>query len=669
MENLTICVSVAVDSDEVLPVQNTKSNEKLYQTALKPLISYLYAHPHFRLALHFSGVQLDWLSKAHPEYTQLLRELVGKKQVELLGGGYFNPAFPLLFSQDRSGQIELLTAQLTHIAGRRPRGMTLYGSIWDSSLIPGLQTCGMEYILLDSSLIVPEKRCFMPLLVSEQGKNIKVLSTDVSLLPQKDTPVDAYLSALYEKVQASAHNSDSFHAIVPLHFELAHFMELLQSGWFESFFYTVSTDAFSHFVLRLPLEYLHKHESSIPAYVNAGVQSDIACWALVPYERHENKNGYPVTVHNFLDLYPRNHALYNRMLYISSLIAQTHGDKVRRQAAREKLWEAQSAQNIVCTPDGVFSNSEQRQYAYRCLTEAEKFLRECAGAKSGDFKESVTCYDYDNDGYNEYLCRMQQYTACIAKKSGCICELDIMHTTGNYADNVKRIERFDGSSDDYDRSLFVDHLFTEEAFQNYSAGKDAGQSVFATKRYKETAFESAKHEIKLRADAEFSTLSLPVSLRKHYTAHSGGFMLQYILKNEGPLPLKGVFVIESNFAQTDFSREGRENYNVALISDGQSSVLEAPSEPQCIKTCSYVQVIDTAHDISFVYEPNENADVVCMPLSFHRMQKNSETPQVVGTSLVTSLCWNVDLPAGMETEKTIAVTMLIPKKRRSSKKK
>ena len=79
-----------------------------------------------------------------------------------------------------------------------------------------------------------------------------------------------------------------------------------------------------------------------------------------------------------------------------------------------------------------------RQNAYRSLTEAEKYIR-----AADTFKESVTSYDYNNDGLIEYICRMDKYTACISKNAGAINELNIMHNTGNYADNLSRIEKFD----------------------------------------------------------------------------------------------------------------------------------------------------------------------------------------------------------------------------------
>ena len=53
-----------------------------------------------------------------------------------------------------------------------------------------------------------------------------------------------------------------------------------------------------------------------------------------------------------------------------------------------------------------------------------------------------------------------------------------------------------------------------------------------------------------------------------------------------------------------------------------------------------------------------------MPLFFKRPRFQGSDPQVAGTTFVASMCWNVDLAAGMEMEKTINFTIITPKKRR-----
>ena len=68
--------------------------EKDYETVYKPVIKFLCAHPDFKSALSFNGVQLDFFQKKYPEFIDILRQLIAKKQLEILGGGYYAPVFP-----------------------------------------------------------------------------------------------------------------------------------------------------------------------------------------------------------------------------------------------------------------------------------------------------------------------------------------------------------------------------------------------------------------------------------------------------------------------------------------------------------------------------------------------------------------------------------------------
>ena len=606
----------------------------------------------------------------HHQFVQLLRELISKKQVELLGGGYYNPVLPLLFPVDRTGQIEQLTAKIRRTTGKKPHGMSLFRSVWDNSLVSCIKNCGMDYVVLDSSLLPFNEKFFLPYVASEQGKIIKVLPVHRKLAPPvlKEVSPESFLSSLLKTVEKSVKN-DSYknlanQRVICLNLDVAHLEYLITSGWINHFFEMLQTTFTKSVKITLPAEYLHNEKNYVPSYITAGMREDIAKWASVTYTPVENKNTQFLTVHNFLNTYKRCKAVYNRMLYVSSLILQCHGDKARKNAARESLWKAQNGESFVCSPDGIFANNAIRQTAYRYLTEAEKYIRDAA-----DFKENVSSFDYNYDGHDEYVCSMDKYTACISPVAGCINELNILHNTGNYADNLTRFEKFDKVTDNYERGLFVDHLFSKEEFSEYKKGLPTGCGIFSQVLFDEVEFSGQKKEIKLKGEGTFSNLALPVSLRKNYIARSNGFTIQYILKNEGPIALKGTLVVESNFAQTDFTATDINSYKVEVISNDESvEFASAKTKPASAKNVSFIQITDTANDISFVYEPNEDASVCCMPLFFKRPVVTSATPKVAGTTFVASLVWEVDLAAGMEMEKNINFAIITPKKRSSNKK-
>ena len=639
--------------------------EEKYQNIYKNMVSFLFEEPDSRFSLSFSGPLFSWIDREHSEFTQLLSKLIGKKQTEILGSGYYNPVFPLLFPQDRSGQIDLMTAECRRCVGKRPRGMTVFNSVWDNNLVPCFQACGMEYLFLDGSLIPKEKQCYLPLLLTEQGKSISLLPVSREFIPNMLIAPREYLRNVFDTVnyltKDDSYNLLTDERVVAVKINENQFKKLYESKWFSKLF-SAAKEYFSDSIkITLPIEYLHREQTRVPSYIAAGIQSDVAKWARKPYEESVENYSSRASIFDFLLTYRQNKALYDRMLYISLLINQCKGDKSRKKIAREKLWIAQSGEGYICDPNGVFANNAVRQHAYRNLTEAEKLVRD---AQKDDFKETVSSYDYNGDGFNEYICAMKQYNACISLHGAQISELDIIHNTGNYADSPSRIKQFDKVDDKYRRGLFVDHLFSFEEFAEYKKGVPTGSGIFSQTIFRQADFDAHRHEINLTGSGAFSSIQAKVTLVKKYIAKSGSLTVQYILKNESPFDLKGVFVVESNYAQTDFSSVKANSYKVELVSNNEASEIDAKDSPRSVKKVSYMQITDTSNDILFGYEPNEICDIVCLPIIFRRPSAGSDLPTISGNAFVASLCWNIELMAGKEIEKNITYSITVPKKKR-----
>ncbi len=664
---LNICLALSFNPSVF---QAESAIENSYQNLYKKILQFYYAHPKYKLALYISGPSLDYIHRKHPEYTTLLRELINRKQVEMLGGGYYNPAFPLLFQQDRTGQLELMTQTLRSATGKRPRGVTLVNSIWDSSIINCLTTCGMEYSLLDSSLIPQDKNEYLPLIVCEQGKTLKILPVYREDEPAifDDMSPENYIAGILKNCKKnllkSAYETDLRGLCLNINENL--YKHLFNSGWIESFYQAIENQYTGKVQVELPSDYISQTSTFVPSYISAGIRSDVAQWGKVPFAKSKLELNDRITIQQMLLIYRQNKNLYNRMLYLSLLVNSAHGDKIRRKEAREKLWHAQAGEAYVCSPDGVFVNSAIRQQCYKYLTEAEKLLREC-DPKGKGFEENLATYDYDGDGHNDYICRMNNFTAVINPDGAQITELDIMRNTGNYVDNLSRIEQFDKVQDIYQRGLFVIHLLTDAQFKDYKKGLPVENGVFSRTVFKQLNFDSGRNEIKLIGHDEYSDDKIPVSLRKKYIANSNGFMIQLILKNESPLPIKGSILVENNFAQSDFTSADASSYKVDIISIGESHAVEIEKKAVSTKAVSYVQVTDIANDISFVSEPNEDCEHICHKLIFNRSSSSGENLDTAGNTLVSSMAWNIDLAAGMELEKTINFTIIAPKKRRSKK--
>ena len=125
--------------------------EETYNKCYLPFLGALADHPQIRLSLHYSGALLEWIDARHPDYLSKLRDLVGRSQVELVGGGYYEPILPGIPDRDKAAQLRRLREFIQSRFGVAPRGAWLAERVWEPSLVRCLVEAGAEYIVLDDT--------------------------------------------------------------------------------------------------------------------------------------------------------------------------------------------------------------------------------------------------------------------------------------------------------------------------------------------------------------------------------------------------------------------------------------------------------------------------------------------------------------------------------------
>ena len=373
MNPIYVCFSLKSFSNTFTAVDEF---DKDYLSVYKPLARFLYSHQSFSFSLSFTGPQLQFLRKKRNEFIVILKELVERKQVEIIGGGFYEPILPLLFPVDRTGQIDLLSAEIRQTIGKRPRGVSLFEDCWDSSLVNSLQTCGIEYSLLESSLIPPDKRRFIPIIMTYLEKSIDIYPFYENLIPDNVTTPEDFIKNIVKQVE-KVEKKDSYfqyepERIVNICFTHAQFRMLMEKGWFEELYSYLENNE-TRIITSTPFLYGKKVSTRIPYNISAGINSTIANWTTQTVQDAENKQNYSVTVFDFLNSYPQSHKLYNRIMYVSILVNMYKKDKMRKKAAREKLWQAQTGTALIGNSKGLFFNAKDRQLAYKNLMEAEKY--------------------------------------------------------------------------------------------------------------------------------------------------------------------------------------------------------------------------------------------------------------------------------------------------------
>ncbi len=656
MAELSVCF--VLDADEALCLDNS-SFEKYYQNYIKPLISFLYAHPKFSVSFSFSGEQIDLINKKHPEAFLILSKLTTRKQVEFLGGGYYSPIFPSLYPIDRTGQIEKTNVCLRNVIGKRTRGLKVFGDCWDSSLVSTFQACGLDYVFLNSSAILEKNINCLPLITNVQGKSIKIFPIYKNLSCLEDEKWDAWLKRIQNFVKTKGKKflaNEDANFLISLSFSLKEFSKFAENDCFNHLLDSVEGENFTDFTLCTPQLYLKKAKIFYPAYILATMNPQICSWAVDPYEQKEIKNNPLLTFYDYLNTYKKNNQLYQRMLYVSMLLSQCKGgDKIRKQNASEILWKSQRGINFINPQSFLPADESYRQNAFKDLNEVEKIIRQA----NKNFKECVSSFDYNSDGLDEYICQMDRFNAVINLFGGTITDLNVIKGGGNYASNESRISKLDGVQDLYQRNLFVDHFISKDELSEYKKHGIINTPIFSNILFNEKKFELRRFEIHLEGKASYSSMKLPISIRKNYSISSSSISVQYIIKNDSPIELEGVFLVELNFANTVFEKD-KTQYKIGLIQDAKK--IEVENENYSFdKGVSFVQVSSVPEKLGFVIEPNEESGVSCQKIKFLRPSENDSVIEKDSCQMV-SFFWDIKLSPGMEKEKTINFSIINIKK-------
>jgi alpha-amylase len=114
-----------------------------------PVVDHFERHPGVRAGFHLSGSLLEWLEAHEAPLLDRVLALVGRGQVEPLGGGFYEPILPAIPRADALDQIERMAAWWEKRAGLRPRGAWIAERVWEPSLAELLAEAGIAYTILD----------------------------------------------------------------------------------------------------------------------------------------------------------------------------------------------------------------------------------------------------------------------------------------------------------------------------------------------------------------------------------------------------------------------------------------------------------------------------------------------------------------------------------------
>ena len=431
--------------------------ESFYQDRYKPLAQLAYRFPQCRWMFHLGGELLEWIDRCHPELIMLLKEMVRRRQMEPLGGGFYTPALPIIPALDRVGQIEKLTTGLRVRFGTRPRGVWLADCVWEPSLPHSLVGAGMEYAFLDRRQVaaagVTGGKIHRAHLTENEGRVMSLMPIHHRLgrLIEAGSPEQAVASL------CDAGDAEGSRVVVAVDEPEA----LGDHRWLERFLELISTD--TRIVPTTPRAYLRRHGTGGFVYLECGM--DIGGNSFPPAGGMSagDRGGF----RRHLSHLPDSRLLYAKMVHANLLVTQVRGDRERRRAARNDLWRGQCAHAYWGRPDGGIHTRRTRDAVYASLLQAEVQARD-----QTSFLPSIIRTDYDMDGHPELLYHGRQYNAYVHTVGGMLFELDYLPGSVNYMNTFTRTDdQAPERADPYLKRGFLDHfLASAPTVADYTGG-------------------------------------------------------------------------------------------------------------------------------------------------------------------------------------------------------
>ncbi|HPW18159.1 MAG TPA: DUF1926 domain-containing protein [Candidatus Aminicenantes bacterium] len=566
-----------------------------FDACYRPFLEVLAGHPGFRFALHFSGPLWEHMEKNERGCWDLVRELAGRGQVELLGGGFYEPVLSLIPEADRAGQLRMMNDFIRESFGQRPRGLWLTERVWEPHLPKVLAEAGLEYTLLDEEHF----RCAgvrdlgASYITEEEGRTLRVFPVDKALRylvpfhPLGD--VDARLRAIHDAGGTAILGDDGEKfGLWP-----GTRARVYDGGWLRSFLAHVEdrgirTVSFS--------EFLDTNPPAARIYLPPASYEEMTEWVLEPEDQEalaRLKAGVPPEARrflrggffrDFLRKYPEANRLHKRMVMVSDGLraAGAPGEGLRhlyRGQCNDPYWH------------GVFGGlylPHLREAAYHHLLEAEK--------RTPDPPGWITL-DYDGDGFRELVYRDAAFGLMVKPSAGgALVEIDHRPASRNISDVLgRRPEAYhrqgakDGEGeggtgksihelakrlppdtaellryDLYPRLSLIDHVFapgtTAEAFRS-AAFEELGDFVGG-------AFTPAIAGPSLRLERRGSVRGeeggRPIVLRKTIASAGGALRVDIEIENGAGRPLSLLFGSEWNLLAFPHEYELRDDGRVSL---------------------------------------------------------------------------------------------------------
>lgn len=435
--------------------------QQVYEESYLPMLSALERHPGVRLSLHYTGSLLDWLAEAQPTFLQRIQQLVARGQVEVVGGGYYEPILPSIPDADKVAQIRRLSARIEDTFGTRPSGSWIAERVWEPSLPLFLHQAGIEWTILDDihfkNVGLEDADLHGYYVTEDQGSTVKVFATSKTLrytVPWR--PVHETITALRalatpdgQRIAVMGDDGEKFGSWPGTYAYCWGNDGSGHSGWVEEFFSALETN--SSWLHTVPLgEYASNHTALGRIYIPTSSYIEMTEWALPPQksylfsqilhqmedEKRENilqflRGGF---WRNFLVRYAEVNNQHKKMLRIHDRV---YAAGATPEAGVVDLWKAQANDTYWHGLFGGIYMTHVRSAIYHHLILAENAANKQLYREPHWQHYEFT--DFDKDSQDELVVETDQQNLYLAPlHGGTLFEWDILRSAHNLTSVMTR---------------------------------------------------------------------------------------------------------------------------------------------------------------------------------------------------------------------------------------
>ncbi len=433
------------------PIGNFDSVFKsLHEKSYSPLIKVLTKF-HVKFCFHASGALFEWWGKNDPEFIRLIADGVESGEIELIGGGYYEPILAMIPQKDRITQLEMMNKTLKRFFGKYPGGAWITERIWQPDIIKDLKEAGLNFAFLDDFQFfqagVSENTVDNIFRTEYNGEYLDVFPIHERLRyklpfaePGESLNEILYFNGRHSNISVMFDDGEKMGGW-PDTYEWVYGRDG-KKGWLEDFINLANSAAgFSRINFILPSDILKTESVRIPVYLPISSYREMGEWTLPPEKRRSyesikarNSNA-PLSGgiwHNFLTRYPEANLLHKRMVNLS--YKMNCAAKANGGYPEEALNELLKSQANDAYWHGVFGGiylPHLRRAVHKAFITAYRLYMD--GLGKGSEKDY---YDFDMDGEKEIFFYGNCWLAVYKPSAGSFIALDyagkdLFHSLGD----------------------------------------------------------------------------------------------------------------------------------------------------------------------------------------------------------------------------------------------